>query len=73
MRTHHSQHRSKIQKLASLILVVIVLTIVTPVLADYLGPHRTRTVQQKSCAVILNECQYVAAKGDYRWHQVDNC
>ncbi len=72
MRNHHSQHRSKIQKIASLVLLAIALTIVTPVLAAYLGPDRTRTVQQTTCDVILRECQYIASKGDYRWHQVDS-
>ena len=72
MRNHHSQHRSKIQKIASLVLLAITLTIVTPVLAAYLGPDRTRTVPQPSCDVILRECQYIASKGDYRMHQVDS-
>jgi hypothetical protein len=71
-RIHHSHHRSKIQKIASLVLVAIVLTIVTPVLAAYLGPDRIKDVQQTSCDVILRECQYIASKGDYRWHQVDS-
>ncbi len=72
MRIHHSQHRSKMQKLASLILVAIVLTIVTPVLADYTGPSNRTITEQGSCDIILLECMYVPAKGGYRERQVDS-
>jgi hypothetical protein len=72
MRTQHSQHRSKLQKIAYLFTLVIALAIVTPVLADYLGPDRTRTEQHTSCDIILKKCEYVAAKNDYRYHQIDS-
>ena len=42
------------------------------VLAAYLGPNRTRTEQHTSCDVILYQCQYIAAKGVYRNHQIDS-
>jgi hypothetical protein len=72
MRTQHSQHRSKIQKVACLFILAIVLAGVTPVLAAYLGPDRTRTVQQTSCDVILYQCQLIVSKGVYRYHQVNS-
>ncbi|GEM_PF-2623336 len=43
----------------------------TPALADYLGPNRTVTTASEVCKVVLRECMYVAAKGDYRYHKVD--
>ena len=72
MRTQHSHHRSKIQKIACLFILAIALAVVTPVLAAYLGPNRTRTVQQTSCDVILYQCQYIASKGVYRDHQINS-
>src|SRR5215208_739237 len=50
----------------------VALSIASPVLADYLGPNRTVTQPGGSCKVVLNECQFVAAKGDYSYHQVDS-
>jgi len=52
--------------------ILIAMIGVTPALADYLGPHRTITETSSICKVILYKCQYVAAKGDYRYKAVNN-
>lgn len=52
--------------------LIIILGIATPVLADYLGPDRTVTTATESCKMILYECMYVATKGDYRYHRVED-
>ena len=36
----------------------------------YTGPNRTRTEAVIVCKIILWECQYVPAQGDWRYHQV---
>ena len=54
------------------ILIILLLGFSTPVLADYLGPDRTVTTAVEECKVVLWECMYVAAKGDYRYHRVDD-
>jgi hypothetical protein len=54
------------------LIILVVLSIATPVLADYLGPNRTVTETTGSCQVVLYECQYVAAKGDYREKRVED-
>jgi hypothetical protein len=64
---HHTSHRNW---LVSLSVIILLLTAVTPALADYIGPNRT--VPETSCKVILNECQYVEAKGEYRYKMVDS-
>jgi hypothetical protein len=64
---HHTSHRNW---LVSLSVIILLLTAVTPALADYIGPNRTVSIT--SCKVILNECQYVEAKGDYRYKMVDS-
>ena len=48
------------------VVMLVVLSIATPVLADYLGPNRTVTQIVSSCKIILNECKYVESKGE--WH-----
>ncbi|WKZ35273.1 MAG: hypothetical protein QY332_16795 [Anaerolineales bacterium] len=54
------------------ILIILLLGFSTPVLADYLGPDRTVTTAVEECKVVLWECMYVAARGDYRYHRVDD-
>ncbi len=49
--------------------ILIALISVTPVLADYLGPHRTVTETTSACKVILYECQYVTAKDTWKYKQ----
>ena len=46
------------------------LTVVTPVLADYLGPNRTITETRTVCKVFLKECQFVEDKGEWRYKTV---
>ena len=61
------------QKTATYIVVVLIaLAVVTPVLADYIGPNRTIVETTGSCDVYLYECQYVASKNDYSYRRVDN-
>lgn len=38
----------------------------------YTGPNRTRTEDVIVCKIVLWECQHVPAKGDYRYHKVDD-
>lgn len=54
------------------VIILIVLSIATPVLADYLGPNRTVTQSISKCKVVLNKCEYVEAKDDYRYHQEED-
>jgi hypothetical protein len=61
--------RIKRKTIVYLAVLVIALVAVSPALADYLGPKRTVTETTSVCKVNLNECQYVAAKGDYRYHK----
>ena len=52
-------------------IVLVALVIVTPALADYVGPNRTVTETKPTCKITLNECQFVAAKNDYRFKSVN--
>src|SRR5688500_8161908 len=61
-----SQHQRWI---LSFVLVIMALTVATPVLAEYIGPHRTVTETTTVCKVVLYECQYVDAKGEWRYKQ----
>ena len=55
-----------------IVLFILSLAIATPVLADYLGPHRTITETTSVCKVVLYECQYVASKDLWKYKQVDD-
>lgn len=52
--------------------LLIALAVATPAFADYMGPNRTVDETTSVCKVLLNECQYVAAKGDYLYHKIDD-
>jgi hypothetical protein len=54
------------------VITIILFTIVTPVLADYLGPNRTVTQTTSECKVVLYECQYIAAKDAWKYHKVND-
>jgi hypothetical protein len=54
------------------IVLFVALSIVTPVLADYLGPNRSVTQTVGVCKIVLNECQYVEAKEDWRNKNVED-
>ncbi len=47
--------------------ILLPLLVVTPALADYLGPDRTKTETGSVCKVILYECQYVASKDIWKY------
>jgi hypothetical protein len=64
--------RIKRKTIIYFLVMVIALATVTPVLADYLGPNRTVTETTSSCKIVLNECQYVPAKDDWRFKSVNN-
>ena len=64
--------RIKRKTISRLVAVLIALVVVTPVLADYLGPNRTVTETQASCTVVLLECQYVPSKDIYKYRRVDS-
>lgn len=64
-----AQHRSWI---ISFVAIIVALGVVTPVLADYIGPNRTVTETVNVCHVSLKECQFVEAKGDWRYKNVDS-
>ena len=68
---HILKYYSKINKWILLIVAIMVMGIVTPALADYLGPNRIVTESVSSCKVILLECQYVPSKDDWRYHKVE--
>jgi hypothetical protein len=72
MRTQHSQHRSPIRNVSILVILVIALVVVTPVLAAYTGPGNRTVSVSTSCTIVLQECMFVAAKGDYRDHQTNS-
>ena len=54
------------------LIILVVLGIATPVLADYLGPNRTVAETTSACQVVLYECQYVAVKGSYHEKRVED-
>ena len=64
--------RIKRKTIVHFVVMVIALASVTPVLADYLGPNRTVTETTSACKIVLNECQYVPAKDDWRFKSVDS-
>ncbi len=66
---HHTKHRRWI---LSLVIVILALTVATPVLAEYIGPNRTVTETSTVCKVVLSECQFVEAKGDWRYKNVES-
>ena len=49
--------------------IIFLLAIVTPVLADYLGPDRTVTEWSSVCKVVLYECQFVKSKNAWRYRR----
>ena len=63
---HRSKHRRWI---LSFVVIMMALTVVTPVLAEYIGPNRTVTETTTSCKVVLYECQYVAEKDEWKYKQ----
>ena len=67
MRKQSKPIRIKRKTIFYFAVILIALVGVTPVLADYLGPNRTVTETVGVCKIILNECQYVAAKDDWRY------
>ncbi|MCC6298613.1 MAG: Ig-like domain repeat protein [Anaerolineales bacterium] len=52
-----------------ILILLIILAVATPVLADYLGPDRTVTETTSVCKVVLYECQYVASKDVWRYRK----
>ena len=51
---------------------VFALGYVTPALADYLGPDRTKTVTTTSCDVILWECGFNTNKNIWKYNKSDS-
>src|SRR5262245_36890320 len=64
--------RIKHKTILYFVLVILILGIATPALADYLGPNRVVTETTNVCKVILYECRYVPAKDEWRYKKVDN-
>ena len=64
--------RIKRKTIVYFVLVILILGIATPALADYLGPNRVVTESTTVCKVILYECRYVPAKDEWRYKRVDN-
>lgn len=63
---HRTKHRRWI---FSFVIVIMALTVATPVLAEYIGPNRTITETSTVCKVILYECKYVEEKGEWKYKQ----
>jgi hypothetical protein len=55
----------------SFFILLLVLAYASPVLADYLGPNRTVTVTTTDCDVTLWSCEWVEAKGTWKYKQSD--
>src|SRR5215208_6153150 len=72
MREPFNSIRIKRKTVFYFIAILLALAGVTPVLAAYIGPNRTVTETISVCKVILYKCQYVASKGDYRYHKVND-
>src|SRR5262245_47998130 len=72
MQSQSGLIRIKRKTILYFVLVIIILGIATPALADYLGPNRVITGTTDVCKVILYECRYVAAKDDWRYRKADN-
>jgi hypothetical protein len=56
----------------SFFILLLALSYVSPVLADYLGPARTVTVTTTDCNVTLYSCEWVEAKGIWKYKQSDS-
>ncbi len=70
---HYMQISPKHKKwILFFVVMLVVLSIATPVLADYLGPNRVATQTVSSCQIVLNECKYVAAKDTWKYKSTDN-
>ena len=65
---HRANHRTLV---FSFLIVIVALGVVTPALADYIGPNRTVTETVNVCHISLNECQFVESKNEWRYKQVD--
>jgi hypothetical protein len=59
--------RIKRKSIIYFVLAILILGIVTPALAAYLGPNRVVTGATSVCKVVLYECQYVPSKDDWRY------
>lgn len=66
-QTSKSLHTVRGKTILFISAIYLTLAIVTPALADYLGPNRTVTQATSVCKVYINECMYVPAKGDWRY------
>jgi hypothetical protein len=55
----------------SFFILLLVPAYASPVLADYLGPNRTVTVTTTDCDVTLWSCEWVEAKGTWKYKQSD--
>jgi hypothetical protein len=64
--------RIKRKTLSYFAAILLALVSVTPVLADYLGPNRTKTETSTACKVVLYECEYVAAKDIWKYKSTDS-
>jgi hypothetical protein len=64
--------RIKRKTILYFVLAILILSIATPALADYLGPNRVVAETTNVCKVILYECRYVPAKDEWRYKRVDN-
>lgn len=53
----------------TLLLLLALLAPAAAAFAAYTGPGN-RTISTGDCSVVLYRCEYIAAKDDYRWHQV---
>lgn len=70
MKYSNGNIRFKRKTFIHFIVVIIILMIATPALAEYLGPDRTVTEATSTCKVILYECQYIASKSAWKYHKV---
>jgi hypothetical protein len=73
MREQANLIRIKRKTILHFVVILIALLGVTPVLAEYLGPNRTKTETSGGvCKIVLKECQFVPAKDEYKYKGVDD-
>src|SRR5690348_1551184 len=67
-------HMKRLSSTQTVVLITILALLFTLAAAvySYTGPDRTVATQVAACVWEKSSCEFVASKGDYRWHVVDS-
>jgi hypothetical protein len=64
---HVHQHTKHRRWIFCFFVLILALTVATPVLADYLGPNRTVTETTTSCKIVLRECHFSTERNEWKY------